>query len=149
MAERSTISPTVIQWRGLSYLLPSREVNFVIHCAAAIQFDLPITEALAQNYAPTKELLELALKWENLQSWCYMSTAFVNMNLPRSSTKTTGIEEKIYDLRDATNKNCDIDGIELAEKWMSMPPDEAHKHVSPSTRVFILTDHATAGDLAE
>ncbi len=84
---------------------------------------------MAYNFSGTRELLEMAREWKDLRCWCYMSTAFVNVNLPQNSC----IEEKIYDLTDGSNKKAKaavIDGLELAEKWMTMPPHEAQKEVS-------------------
>jgi hypothetical protein len=109
-----------------------RQVNYVIHCASAIRFDLPIAEVMSQNFTPTQELLNLALTWKKLECWCYMSTAFVNLNQPQNAV----IQEKIYDLTDATNKKAKdavIDGLALAREWIELgnkDPEAAQKQVS-------------------
>ncbi len=103
----------------------SSEVNFVIHCASAIRFDLPMRDLMAQTYQPTKLLLDLATHMPALRAFCYMSSGSSNPNRPRNST----VEEVIYPLGDP----CDpCDGVALAESWLSMSPDQANAEVSSS-----------------
>ena len=60
-------------------------VQYIIHCASNIRFDLPIQRMLAQNFAPTQELALLAARLPRLRCFTYMSTAFVNANQPKDA----------------------------------------------------------------
>lgn len=53
-----------------------------------------IQEILKQTYAPTENLLKLAARAPAMRCFCFISTAFVNANLPSGSV----VEEKIYPL---------------------------------------------------
>ncbi|MCH8299292.1 MAG: SDR family oxidoreductase [Candidatus Marinimicrobia bacterium] len=52
-------------------------VTHVIHCAASIDFDLPISEAAAANITSSLNMLELARSLPRLQSMVSVSTAYV------------------------------------------------------------------------
>lgn len=54
-----------------------RQVTHVIHCAASVEFDLPLAEAFASNVTAGLELLELARGCERLESFVGVSTAYV------------------------------------------------------------------------
>jgi thioester reductase-like protein len=54
-----------------------RSVTHVIHCAASVEFDLPIAEALAANATSALEVLELARGCTHLRSLVSVSTAYV------------------------------------------------------------------------
>ena len=97
----------------------SRETNYVIHCAASIRFDEPISEIMRTNYASTEQLLELAATMPFLRCFTYMSTAYVNSNQPRHSR----IEERIYPLP-GTKQPLDV-----AETLLSLPPVLAERKV--------------------
>ncbi|KAJ9066068.1 cyclin-dependent kinase inhibitor far1 [Entomophthora muscae] len=66
-------------------------VETIVHCAASIEFCLPLKEAFGINTMGVVRLLELADKCENLQGIVHVSTAYVNCNL-----KSIVIEEKVY-----------------------------------------------------
>ncbi|KAJ9053737.1 cyclin-dependent kinase inhibitor far1 [Entomophthora muscae] len=66
-------------------------VETIVHCAASIEFCLPIKEAFGINTMGVVRLLELADKCKNLQGIVHVSTAYVNCNL-----KSIVIEEKVY-----------------------------------------------------
>ena len=99
-----------------------RETNFVIHCAASIRFDEPISEIMRTNYAATRQLLELAATMPFLRCFTYMSTAYVNSNQPRHSR----IEEKIYPLPGTD------DPLAVAQELLELPPALAERKVSHS-----------------
>ncbi|KAJ9086243.1 cyclin-dependent kinase inhibitor far1 [Entomophthora muscae] len=67
------------------------EVKTIIHCAASIEFCLPLKEAFGINTLGVVRLLELADKCSNLEGIVHVSTAYVNCNL-----KNIVIEEKVY-----------------------------------------------------
>jgi len=54
-----------------------REVTQLIHCAASIDFDLPLPEAARVNVAGALEVLELARSCERLEALTSVSTAYV------------------------------------------------------------------------
>nr|XP_022905980.1 fatty acyl-CoA reductase wat-like [Onthophagus taurus] len=65
------------------------EVNVIIHSGATVRFDENLQKATYINVRSTRDLLILAEKAENLESFVYVSTAFSNC------TKQT-IDEKFY-----------------------------------------------------
>lgn len=101
--------------------LPCREANYVIHCAAAIRFDMHIQEILGQTFTPTENLLKLASRTPGMRCFCFMSTAFVNANLP----KGTCVQERIYPLRGTSY----ADGSSLARRLLQLPPELAEAEV--------------------
>ncbi|KAJ9089665.1 cyclin-dependent kinase inhibitor far1 [Entomophthora muscae] len=66
-------------------------VETIVHCAASIEFCLPLKEAFGINTMGVVRLLEFADKCSNLQGIVHVSTAYVNCNL-----KNIVIEEKVY-----------------------------------------------------
>lgn len=68
------------------------EVELVINCAASVNFDDPILDALNINYFGTMRLHDIVDKSISIRAFCHVSTAYVN------SDKSGIIEEKIYDL---------------------------------------------------
>ncbi len=52
-------------------------LTHIIHCAASVEFDLPIAEALAANTTSALEVLELARSCTHLRSLVSVSTAYV------------------------------------------------------------------------
>jgi len=54
-----------------------RRVTHIIHCAASIEFDLPVHEAAEANVKSTLNVLELARECQNLRSVVNVSTAYV------------------------------------------------------------------------
>lgn len=74
------------------------------------------------NYASTSQLLELAATMPFLRCFTYMSTAYVNSNLPRHSR----VEEKIYPLPGTD------DPLAVAQELLDLPPASAERKVCPS-----------------
>ncbi|KAH8900394.1 hypothetical protein GQ53DRAFT_801048 [Thozetella sp. PMI_491] len=66
----------------------SQEITHIIHCAACVQFDLPLAEAIRINVQGTRNVLELARACIQLEHLVYTSTAYV--------TPHTGLED-IYE----------------------------------------------------
>ena len=98
-------------------------IDYIIHCAASIRFDLPIQAALEQNFTPTERLVDLAAGMPRLQCFTYMSTAFVNANQPNG----TLLEERLYDLYDLGG-GLDTDGA-MATRLRTMDAKEANQQV--------------------
>ncbi|KAJ9083094.1 hypothetical protein DSO57_1038156 [Entomophthora muscae] len=67
-------------------------VETIIHCAASIEFNLPLRDAFNINTMGTIHVLELADKCQKLKGIVHVSTAYVNCNKKDSLV----IEEKIY-----------------------------------------------------
>lgn len=76
------------------------------------------------NYACTQQLLELATTMPNLRCFTYMSTAYVNSNLPRHSQ----IREEIYPLPGTK------DPIAVAQELLDLAPKKADKKVGTVSR---------------
>ena len=70
------------------------EADVVINCAASVNFDDPLLDALEINYFGCLRMLELAKECKNILAFTHVSTAYVNSNLPGNSR----VEEKVYDL---------------------------------------------------
>jgi long-chain acyl-CoA synthetase len=55
----------------------ARGVDAVVHCAASVQFTLPLDEALRINLDGTREMLDLAARARQLERFVHVSTAYV------------------------------------------------------------------------
>ena len=74
---------------GLDVVL--NQIDIVINCAASVNFDDPLQEALSINYFGVLKLLEIVKKSERILTFTHVSTAYVNTN------RMSGIiEEKVY-----------------------------------------------------
>ncbi len=69
-----------------------RELDIIINCAASVNFDDPLLDAIQINYFGCMRILELALECQKLETLTHVSTAYVNSN------RKGFIEEKIYEL---------------------------------------------------
>jgi len=56
------------------------EVQIIINCAASVNFDDPLLDALNTNYFGCMRLLDLALKSSSILCFTHVSTAYVNSN---------------------------------------------------------------------
>ncbi|XP_073817827.1 fatty acyl-CoA reductase wat-like [Musca autumnalis] len=65
------------------------EVDVIIHCAATVRFNEPLSNATQINVAATRDILELAKKMKHLKSFVHVSSAFANCII-------TNAEEKFY-----------------------------------------------------
>ena len=68
------------------------EVNVIINCAASVNFDDHLHDALAINYFGVQNMLTLAEESRSIECFTHVSTAYVN------SDRSGYIEEKVYDL---------------------------------------------------
>ena len=85
--------------------------HIMINCAASVNFDDPLQDALRINYFGCMKMLELAHECKRLQVFTHVSTAYVNCNRPSGI-----VEEEIYDL--------DIDVEDTVKQLMAMNPQE-------------------------
>jgi thioester reductase-like protein len=60
----------------------ARDVDAVVHCAASVQFTLPLDEALRINLDGTREMLDLAGRAPGLERFVHVSTAYVAGDRP-------------------------------------------------------------------
>ena len=58
----------------------AHEVTEIVHCAAAVRFDLPLAEARAINTQATARLLDLARRSPRLRKFTHVSTVYVMGN---------------------------------------------------------------------
>ena len=72
------------------------ETDIVINCAASVNFDDPLLDALEINYFGCLRMVELASECKNILCFTHVSTAYTNSNCKGYNF----IEEKIYDLED-------------------------------------------------
>ena len=85
--------------------------HIMINCAASVNFDDPLQDALRINYFGCMKMLDLAHECKQLQVFTHVSTCYVNCNRPGGN-----IEEVIYDL--------DMDVEETVTRLMAMNPQE-------------------------
>lgn len=115
----------VLQDNELNIGHECRNVNYIIHCAAAIRFDMHVHDILKQTFVPTSTLLSIAAHMPGIRCFTFISTAFVNANLP----KGTCIQERIYPL---TN-TCPIEDGEIAQYLLDLQPEAAAFEVGTAT----------------
>lgn len=60
----------------------ARDVDAVVHCAASVQFTLPLEEALRINLDGTREVLDIAARAPQLERFVHVSTAYVAGDRP-------------------------------------------------------------------
>jgi thioester reductase-like protein len=53
-------------------------VNFIMNCAASIDFNARLDDAININIKGTMKMLELAKKIKNLNNFTHVSTCYVN-----------------------------------------------------------------------
>eukprot|EP00882_Tetradesmus_deserticola_P005979 GHRQ01006295.1.p1 GENE.GHRQ01006295.1~~GHRQ01006295.1.p1 ORF type:complete len:319 (+),score=59.94 GHRQ01006295.1:134-958(+) len=94
-------------------------VDYIVHCAADIRLEADIQETLTSNFEGTRSVLELAAAAGHLKGLVHVSSAFVNMNQPRSST----VDEQVYPLKYGTQV---VDVEELAQELLTMPKCDAN-----------------------
>lgn len=73
-----------------------RDISHVVHCAASVEFDLPVAEAAAANITSSMNMLELFRPAKALRHMTFVSTAYVT---PHRMTGPGGIApETLVDL---------------------------------------------------
>ena len=94
-------------------------VDFIVHCAADIRLEPTIRETLVANFEGTRSVLELAAACApRLRALVHVSSAFVNVNRPRSSV----VAERLYPLKFGEQP---ADAEAVAAELMSLPPGDA------------------------
>lgn len=88
------------------------ETELIINCAASVNFDDPLLDALQINYFGCLRMLELAKECKNIKCLTHVSTAYTNSNFIGNNF----IEEKIYDLEGG------LDPEDVVAKIQNMGP---------------------------
>ena len=70
----------------------TQECDIIINCAASVNFDDPLLDAIQINFAGCRRMLDLAKECRNLEVFTHVSTAYTN------SDRLGFIEEKVRDL---------------------------------------------------
>jgi nucleoside-diphosphate-sugar epimerase len=86
------------------------ELEVIINCAASVNFDDHLHDAIRINYQGTLKMLDLGHQCQKLVAWTHVSTAYVNSN------REQFIEEKIYEL---ANK---VDSEEVVQNLLKLDP---------------------------
>lgn len=107
--------------------LLKENVSFVFHCAATVKFDEPLKFAIKMNLIGTRNMLDLAERFEKLEAFVHVSTAF-------SNTNQKVIYERIYE------PICDYSkAIMFTEMEKTVELDELNKFAMetfPNTYIF-------------
>ena len=82
-----------------------QELDIIINCAASVNFDDPLLDAIQINYFGCMRMLELAKECSKLEAFTHVSTAYTNCN------RKGFIEEKVYDLEDGKDPEELIESI--------------------------------------
>jgi thioester reductase-like protein len=88
------------------------EVQIIINCAASVNFDDPLLDALNINYFGCMRMLDLAQSSKSVEVFTHVSTAYVNSN------REGVIEEKVYDLENGK------DPEKLVEEILKLNPQQ-------------------------
>lgn len=87
----------------------ANEVTHVIHCAASVEFNLPLAEATAVNTTGALEALGIARECRRLASFVDVSTAYVTAHPKPVRGELLRVEEKLAPLpRDPASTYADI-----------------------------------------
>jgi thioester reductase-like protein len=87
----------------------AREVTHVIHCAASVEFNLPLAEATAVNTGGALEALAIARECRRLAGFVDVSTAYVTAHPNARSGAVLRAPERLAPLpRDAASLYADI-----------------------------------------
>ena len=68
------------------------ECDIIINCAASVNFNDPLLDAIEINFMGAKRMLELAKECKNLIVFAHMSTAYTNCDM------SGFIEENVRDM---------------------------------------------------
>lgn len=105
----------------------TKEINFVFNCAATIRFNESMKIAIQMNIIATRNMLNMAEQFQQLEAFVHVSTAFSNINEKAIYEK---IYEPFYDYKTA------ISAIETdSDQVMIEMHDIALKHF-PNNYIF-------------
>ncbi|CAG7831299.1 unnamed protein product, partial [Allacma fusca] len=85
-----------------------RDVEIVIHCAAAITFNMALPKVMKVNVGGTYNVLTVATQMRNVKAFVYVSTAFCMHH-------ETILDEKVY--------KANIEPLEALKAFQNMPAD--------------------------
>nr|CAH7741191.1 unnamed protein product [Callosobruchus chinensis] len=67
----------------------SEKITIVFHMAACVRFDQPLKDIVMMNVGGTRNVLDIATKFQQLKVFLHVSTSYCHLDLPE-------LEEKIY-----------------------------------------------------
>ncbi|KAJ5674271.1 hypothetical protein N7462_009710, partial [Penicillium macrosclerotiorum] len=86
-----------------------REVDIIIHTASTINLKYSLVQVFDTIISPTESLARMALLFEKLDRFVYVSTAFANSHLYKLDTASeTEVDEKVYPLFGSSNMAEDV-----------------------------------------
>lgn len=85
------------------------EVDVVIHSAASVRFNEPLSDALTINVCGPIEVLKLCQKINNLKSMIHVSTAFANAHMLQSGELYNPMDVNVYELLDEMKNQSNKD----------------------------------------
>lgn len=88
----------------------TENLHIIINCAASIDFNSSLDEAIEINVYGTLRMFQLAKSTKNLENFLHVSTAYSN------SDKRGVIEEKLYEINGDPEK--------IIQEIYSMPKDK-------------------------
>ncbi|VEN49495.1 unnamed protein product [Callosobruchus maculatus] len=83
----------------------SEKITIVFHMAACVRFDQPLKDIVMMNVGGTRNVLDVATKFQQLKVFLHVSTSYCHLDLPE-------LEEKIYPAKHDPWKMLD------AVQWM-------------------------------
>ncbi|CDW87851.1 male sterility protein [Stylonychia lemnae] len=104
------------------------DLDIVINCAASVDFNERLCDAIQINYFGCLRMYQLAEECKNLKVFCHVSTCYVN------SEKKGFIKEQIYDINE--------DSEELINRILRMTPQQQDEQLAqilgpwPNTYTF-------------
>ncbi|MFZ1947036.1 MAG: SDR family oxidoreductase [bacterium] len=109
---------------GSQYSDIARSTTHIVHCAAAVRFDLPLDEARAINLGGSQRVLALARACRSLSRLDYVGTAYV------AGTRTGPVKEDDLDLGQAhhnTYEQTKMESESLMRRAMREVPLAIHR----------------------
>jgi len=76
-------------------MLASAKITHVVHCAADVNFNRPLTDSAGINISPALQLQALAQQWPTCRRFVHCSTAFVN---PGHGSNEDPMAEQLFPL---------------------------------------------------
>lgn len=110
-------------------LLLSQYIDIMIHLVCRIALEDAMGRTLRNNYCTTDSLLQLASQhMPKLKSFVYVSSAFVNMNVPNFSIVTEAIHPLMHGDQEVRWKSQHRRRSCMLALWLCRP---THKEVAP------------------
>ena len=96
----------IVEGLGISkedITLIENNVNVIINCAASVNFDDPLQDAININYYGAARLLELSKTIKDLKVFTHVSSAYVNCN-----RQPGYVDEVIYEMQEGSQNQLQL-----------------------------------------